>query len=108
MSRLTGKNECLKRWNALAGWSQAANDQLSHVLQQLEGQKPGAQELAHLLGEADEVQIQCEAQLSQYADLDQLTSSREQSSNKAYLQNLALSSVSSVKWNNKSAVFVIW
>lgn len=75
MSRLTGKNECLKRWNALAGWSQAANDQLSHVLQQLEGQKPGAQELAHLLGEADEVQIQCEAQLSQYADLDQLTSS---------------------------------
>jgi nesprin-1 len=75
VSRLTGKNECLKRWNALAGWSQAANDQLSHVLQQLEGQKPGAQELAHLLGEADEVQIQCEAQLSQYADLDQLTSS---------------------------------
>ena len=28
-----------------------------------------------MLGEADEVQIQCEAQLSQYADLDQLTSS---------------------------------
>jgi nesprin-1 len=75
VSKLTRKNECLKRWNALAGWSQAANDQLSHVLQQLEGQKPGAQELAHLLTEADEVQTQCEAQLSQCDDLDQLTSS---------------------------------
>lgn len=77
MSKLTGKNECLKRWNALAGWSLAANDQLSHVLQQLEDQKPGAQELAHLLGEADEVQLQCDTQLSENADLDQVTRSSE-------------------------------
>ena len=77
MNRLNSKNECLKRWNTLSGWSQAANDQLGHVLQQLEGQKPGAQELAHLLTEAEEVQLQCDAQLSQYADLDKLTRSSQ-------------------------------
>ena len=72
---LTDKNECLKRWSALSSWSQAANDQLSHVLQQLEGQKPAAQELAHLLSEADEVQAQCDAQLTLCGDLDQLSRS---------------------------------
>lgn len=85
--RLGDKNECLKRWNALTSWSQAANDQLSHVLQQLEGQKPGAQELAHLLSEADEVQLQCDAQLNQCADLDQLG----RSSQTSFKQGLATS-----------------
>lgn len=55
MSKLGAKSECLKRWNALAGWSHSANDQVSHLIAQLEGQKLGAQELAHLLTEAEEV-----------------------------------------------------
>ena len=55
MAKLDAKNECLKRWSAFFGWSQGANDQLAHVIYQLESQKLGAQELAHLLAEAEEV-----------------------------------------------------
>ena len=55
MAKLTAKNDCLKRWSALAGWATSANEQLAHVIHQLDGQKLGAQELAHLLSEAEEV-----------------------------------------------------
>ena len=54
----------------MVSWSQAAGDQLNHILQQLGGIKLGAQELAHLLNEAEEVQLQCDGQSSKWGHLD--------------------------------------
>ena len=70
VAKLGAKNECLKGWNSLVGWSHATGDQLNHILQQLGGIKLGAQELAHLLSEAEEVQLQCDNQASKWAHLD--------------------------------------
>lgn len=39
--RLEAKKEFLKRWSALSCWSHTANDQLSHIQQQLDTLKLG-------------------------------------------------------------------